>query len=113
MPNPWPRYAIARERNHAHQYSDYPTHARRLADAGASLLEAIADPAMDRSLSIVELESAAATPPVTGLRARFEPSQPQPPPHPLLLPQNCLRTCSLESSSISKPLMPLWQVAWP
>ena len=54
------------------QYSDYPTQARRLADAGASLLDAIADPAMDRSLSIVELESAATTAPSTGLRARFE-----------------------------------------
>jgi hypothetical protein len=42
----------------AYQYSDYPGQARRLADAGDSLLEAIADPGMDRGLVLVELETA-------------------------------------------------------
>jgi hypothetical protein len=56
------------------QYSDYPTHARRLADAGAGLLDAITDPAMDRSLSIVELENATTTVQSNDLRARFEPA---------------------------------------
>ncbi len=58
----------------AYQYSDYPSQARRLADAGSSLLEAMADPAMDRGIVIVELEAATSATPPTDLRARFQPA---------------------------------------
>ena len=53
-------------------YSEYPGRARRLADAGASLLEAIADPHMDRVLALTELEAATAMP-AAKVRMRFEP----------------------------------------
>jgi|SRR5882724_2157122 len=58
----------------AYQYSDYPNRARRLADAADSLLEAMEDNAMDRSLVIAELEAATSTILPADLRARFEPA---------------------------------------
>ncbi len=57
-----------------YQYSDYPSQARRLADAGANLLEAMTDPAMDRGIVIVELEAASTATLPNDLRARFEPA---------------------------------------
>lgn len=62
------------EESVSYQYSDYPSQARRLADAGASLLEAIADPAMDRGLIMVELEAAARGTSARDLRLRFQPA---------------------------------------
>ena len=56
----------------AYQYLDYPSKARRLADAGAGLLEAISDPTIDRNIVIVDLE--ASTSGSSELRARFEPA---------------------------------------
>lgn len=56
----------------AYQYSDYPSKARRLADAGTSLLESIADPAMDRGIVLVDLEAATIVS-TANLRSRFEP----------------------------------------
>ena len=58
-----------------YQYMDYPTHARRLADAGDNLLEAITDPEIDRGLVIVELETAASGVSSKETRLRFEPAQ--------------------------------------
>jgi hypothetical protein len=66
------RYLVE-ENSMAYQYSDYPSQARRLANAGASLLEAMEDPSMDPALAIVELEAAGSTIPPADLRARFEP----------------------------------------
>ena len=54
------------------QYLNYPGQARRIADAGAILLEALEEPAMDKSIAIVELEAATSSP--VDLRARFEPA---------------------------------------
>jgi hypothetical protein len=56
-----------------YQYSDYPAKARRLADAGQNLLEALQDPSMDRGIAISDVEAATT---VTGadLRLGFDAS---------------------------------------
>jgi hypothetical protein len=82
----------------ASQYSDYPTQARRLADASASLLDTIEDPAMDRGIALVNLESASAI--TTGdLRARFEPGSDSRPPTVSELPEDTLAGLLLELQS--------------
>jgi hypothetical protein len=56
----------------ASRYLDYPGQARRLADAGAGLLEVLADPDMDRNIAVMELETASSAKQSTDLRMRFE-----------------------------------------
>jgi hypothetical protein len=56
-----------------YKYPNYPSQARRLADAGTSLLEALSDPLMDRAIAIVDLEAATSSELLsTNLRAGFE-----------------------------------------
>lgn len=56
----------------SYKYLEYPAQARRLADAGENLLEALADPAMDRGIVLSQLDAAASLAQQTDLRARFE-----------------------------------------
>lgn len=56
------------------RYSDYPDRARRLADAGASLLETIEDPEMDRSVALRDFEAATTTT-TANLHMSFEPGE--------------------------------------
>jgi hypothetical protein len=61
-----------------YQYVDYPAQARRLADAGDGLLEAITDPEIDKGIVIVELETASSGVPSGELRFRFDPAEAAP-----------------------------------
>jgi len=58
----------------AYSYSDYPARARKLADAGDNLLEAISDPTAEQSIVVVDLETSASGIAPADLQRRFEPA---------------------------------------